>query len=146
MDNHDDYEKMSQELRISSPADYRFRGTAGLFYQRQSDNIRAAFQMHELPAYYAIDASPNIYYLTQQTRVDRDYAVFGDSTFDVTDKFKVSAGIRQFWVNNTLYGFFGFRATARYTGSARSPSCRTTGRAWIPTIRWSRTVKLTGSP
>ena len=108
VDNHDDYEKVSQELRISSPADYRFRGTAGLFYQRQSDNIRAAFQMHELPAYYSVVGSPNIWYLTQQTRVDRDYAVFGDSTFDVTDKFKVSAGIRQFWVNNTLFGFFGF--------------------------------------
>jgi outer membrane receptor protein involved in Fe transport len=28
--------------------------------------------------------------------------------FDVTDKFKISAGIRQFWVENTLFGFFGF--------------------------------------
>jgi iron complex outermembrane recepter protein len=110
IDNHDLYEKVSQELRFSSPAENRFRGTAGLFYQRQSDNIRAAFQMNELPAYYAIEGSPNIWYLSQQTRVDRDYAVFGDSTFDVTDKFKISAGIRQFWVNNTLYGFFGFQS------------------------------------
>jgi len=121
VNNHDDYEKISQELRISSPADYRFRGTAGLFYQRQSDNIRAAFQMHELPAYYAIDGSPNIWYLTQQTRVDRDYAVFGDSTFDVTDKFKVSAGIRQFWVNNTLYGFFGFQSYCASYGLGSVP-------------------------
>jgi iron complex outermembrane receptor protein len=110
VNSHDQYAKLSQELRISSPADYRFRGTFGLFYQRQSDNIRAAFQAHELPAYYAIDGSPNIHYMSQHTRVDRDYAVFGDSTFDVTDKFKISAGIRQFWVNNTLYGFFGFQS------------------------------------
>ncbi len=110
VNSHDQYAKLSQELRISSPADYRFRGTVGLFYQRQSDNIRAAFQAHELPAYYAIDGSPNIHYMSQHTRVDRDYAVFGDSTFDVTDKFKISAGIRQFWVNNTLYGFFGFQS------------------------------------
>ncbi len=109
-DNHDEYTKISHELRITSPADYRLRGTAGLFYQRQSDNIRAAFQLNDLPAYYAIDGSPNILYLSQQTRVDRDYAVFGELSFDVTDKFKINAGIRQFWVNNTLYGFFGFQS------------------------------------
>ncbi len=108
VNSHDQYEKLSQELRVTSPVDYRLRGTAGLFYQRQSDNIREAFQTHDLPAYYSVDGSPDTVYLTQQTRVDRDYAVFGDGTFDITDKFKLSAGIRQFWVNNTLYGFFGF--------------------------------------
>jgi len=109
-DNHDQYTKLSQELRVTSPADYRLRGTTGLFYQRQSDNIRAAYSLNDLPAYYAIDGSPNVLYLSQQTRVDRDYAVFGDGTFDITDKFKISAGIRQFWVENTLYGFFGFQS------------------------------------
>jgi outer membrane receptor protein involved in Fe transport len=110
VDNHDSYQKLSQELRVTSPADFRLRGTAGLFYQRQSDNIRAAFQTNDLPAYYAIDGSPNVIYLSQQTRVDRDYAVFGDGTFDITDHLKLSAGIRKFWANNTLYGFFGFQS------------------------------------
>jgi iron complex outermembrane receptor protein len=119
VDNHDQYEKLSQELRVTTPVDYRIRGTAGLFYQRQSDNIRAAFQTNDLPSYYAIDGSPNVIYLSQQTRVDRDYAVFGDGTFDVTDKFKISAGIRQFWVNNTLYGFFGFQS---YCANAVTPA------------------------
>jgi iron complex outermembrane receptor protein len=107
-DNHDKYTKMSHELRVTSPVEYRFRGTAGLFYQRQTDNIRAAFGSNDLPTYYTVDGSPDTIYLSQQTRVDRDYAVFGDATFDVTDQFKLSAGIRQFWVENTLFGFFGF--------------------------------------
>jgi len=106
--NHDKYTKMSHELRITSPADFRLRGTAGLFYQRQSDDIRAAFQANNLPTYYTVDGSPDTIYLTQQTRVDRDYAVFTNLDFDVTDKFKISGGIRKFWVENTLYGFFGF--------------------------------------
>ncbi len=110
VNNHDRYTKLSQELRVTTPVDYRLRGTAGLFYQRQSDDIRAAFSLHDLPSYYSIDGSPNILYLSAQTRVDRDYAVFGDATFDLTDKLKISAGIRQFWVNNTLYGFFGFQS------------------------------------
>ena len=107
-DNHDKYTKMSHELRVTSPTDYSIRGTAGLFYQRQTDNIRAQFMANDLPSYYSVDGSPDTVYLTQQIRVDRDYAVFGETTFDLTDKFKLTAGIRKFWVENTLYGFFGF--------------------------------------
>jgi outer membrane receptor protein involved in Fe transport len=40
--------------------------------------------------------------------VDRDYAAFTEMTFDITDQVKLNAGIRKFWVENTLYGFFGF--------------------------------------
>jgi outer membrane receptor protein involved in Fe transport len=117
-DNHDKYTKMSHEVRVTSPADYRLRGTAGLFYQRQTDNIRAAFGANDLPSYYSVDGSPDTVYLSQQIRVDRDYAVFGDATFDVTDKFKLSAGIRQFWVENTLFGFFGFNDVLSTHGEA----------------------------
>jgi outer membrane receptor protein involved in Fe transport len=109
---------MSHELRVTSPAAYRFRGTAGLFYQRQTDNIRAAFGARDLPAYYSVDGQPDTIYLSQQIRVDRDYAAFGDATFDLTDKFKVSAGIRKFWVQNTLYGFFGFNDVLSSHGEA----------------------------
>jgi iron complex outermembrane recepter protein len=118
VDNHDQYTKMSHELRLSSPQDYRFRGVVGLFYQRQTDDIRAAFQAHGLPQYYTVDGQVDTIYLSQQTRVDRDYAVFGDATFDVTDKFKISAGIRQFWVENTLFGFFGFNDVLSAHGEA----------------------------
>src|SRR5277367_4722433 len=121
VDNHDKYTKMSQELRLSSPQDYRFRGVVGLFYQRQTDDIRAAFQAHDLPQYYSVDGQVDTVYLSQKTRVDRDYAVFGDATFDVTSQFKISAGIRQFWVENTLYGFFGFPFSQSGAGSCNPP-------------------------
>jgi iron complex outermembrane recepter protein len=108
VNNHDKYTKMSHELRITSPADWRLRGVAGLFYQRQTDDIRAAFSARDLPQYYSVDGQVDTIYLSQQTRADRDYAVFSELTFDVTDKLKLSAGIRKFWVENTLFGFFGF--------------------------------------
>jgi outer membrane receptor protein involved in Fe transport len=41
-------------------------------------------------------------------RADRDKAVFTDLTFDATDKLKLIGGFRYYWVDNTLYGFFGF--------------------------------------
>ncbi len=34
--NRDRYTKQNHEFRVNSPAEYRLRGTAGLFYQRQT--------------------------------------------------------------------------------------------------------------
>jgi iron complex outermembrane recepter protein len=146
-DNHDKYTKMSHELRVTSPADYRLRGTAGLFYQRQTDDIRAAFSAVDLPTYYAVDGQVDTIYLSQQTRVDRDYAVFGDGTFDVTDKFKVSAGIRQFWVENTLYGFFGFNDVLSAHGEALCnppPSAATIIPGFWPCVNTNKKVVESG--
>jgi outer membrane receptor protein involved in Fe transport len=117
--NRDKYTKMSHELRVSSPAENRFRATTGLFYQRQTDNIRAEFDLPNLPSFYEVAGQKNVYYLSQMDRTDRDYAVFGDGTFDITDKLKLNGGIREFWVNNTLYGFFGFNNNG-YSGSGEA--------------------------
>ena len=48
------------------------------------------------------------FWLTQQMRVDRDLAGFGQATFDVTDQLSVTGGVRVFEARNTLYGFFGY--------------------------------------
>jgi iron complex outermembrane receptor protein len=118
--NKDKYTKMSHELRLSSPAEYRFRAITGLFYQRQTDDIRAEFDIKNLPVYYEVAGQKDVYYLSQQDRTDRDYAAFGEGTFDITDKLKVTAGIREFWVNNTLYGFFGFNDNGYSTHSGEA--------------------------
>jgi iron complex outermembrane recepter protein len=109
----DRYTKLTHELRLSSPASDRFRFVVGAFYQRQTNDIRNEFIIKGLGNdpngfNFAVPGQANILYLTQQLRVDRDYALFGDATFDITDKLKVSAGLREFKAKNTLYGFFGF--------------------------------------
>jgi len=117
--NRDRYTKQNHEFRVNSPADYFIRGTAGLFYQRQTDDIRAAYVIpglnEGLPvgtyAIQSVDGSPGVAYLGQLDRADRDYAIFADGTIDlVPDHLHLSAGIRKFWVENTLYGFFGLRS------------------------------------
>jgi iron complex outermembrane receptor protein len=117
--NRDRYTKQNHEFRVNSPADYPIRGTAGLFYQRQTDDIRADFHVNGLNeglaygTFYtgSVDGSPGAIYLSQQDRTDRDYAVFGDFTADlIPNHLHLSAGIRKFWVDNTLYGFFGFQS------------------------------------
>jgi iron complex outermembrane recepter protein len=118
--NTDKYTKQSHEFRVSSPALNRFRATAGLFYQRQTDDIRAAFDIPDLPVFYEVAGQQDVYYLSQMQRTDRDYAAFGEATFDVTDKLKLTGGIREFWVNNTLTGFFGYNDDGYSTHSGEA--------------------------
>ena len=47
-------------------------------------------------------------WLTEQERIDRDYAIFGELSFDITDKLTVTGGVRYFEAENSLEGFFGF--------------------------------------
>jgi iron complex outermembrane recepter protein len=106
--NHDDYTKSSHEIRISTPASYSTRLIAGGFMQRQTDAIRAEFRVDGIGSYWSVDRNPGILYLSDQDRTDRDSALFADVTHDFSDKFKMSAGIREFNVDNTLFGFFGY--------------------------------------
>ncbi len=108
----DRYTKLTQEVRLSSPATDIVHFVTGLFYQRQTDAIRDEYLVQNLGSSAAYDFSvpgqaPNLY-LTQQDRVDRDYAAFFDATWNVSQQWKISAGIREFKADNTLYGFFGF--------------------------------------
>ncbi len=106
--NHDNYTKMSHEIRVSTPADYSTRLIAGAFTQRQTDAIRAEFRIDGISDYWSVPRNPGILYLSDQDRTDRDSALFADVTHDFSDKIKMSAGIREFHVDNTLFGFFGY--------------------------------------
>jgi len=109
----DHYTKQSHELRISSPASARLRGTAGAYYQRQTDAHIADYRVHGLSA--AVNAfspsfagaPPDDVFYTDLYRVDRDYALFGEGAFDLTKELTLIAGIRGFNANNTLFGFSG---------------------------------------
>jgi iron complex outermembrane recepter protein len=107
-DNYDTYTKLTNEVRLTSPTDQRFRWLVGAYQQHQTDNIRVEFRIDGLPPFYQVTGQGDVYYLSAQDRTDRDKAVFGDATYDLTDALKLSAGLRYFWVDNTLFGFFGF--------------------------------------
>ena len=104
----DHFTKHSEELRIASPTSERFRVVAGLFYQRQTHLIHQDYQVAGLGSAVSVNGFPGTLWLTQQDRVDRDYAAFGEASFDVTPKLTFNAGGRVFKYNNSLVGFFGF--------------------------------------
>nr|WP_315382564.1 TonB-dependent receptor [uncultured Sphingomonas sp.] len=104
----DHFKKLSQELRIASPSSDRLRLVAGLFYQRQSNDIHQDYRVAGLADDLSVNGRPGTLWLTQQHRVDRDYAAFGEVSYDLTDKLTATAGGRAFIYDNTLIGFFGF--------------------------------------
>lgn len=104
----DHFKKMSQEFRIASPSGDRFRIVAGLFYQRQSNQIHQDYRIANLAPDLSVNGLPGTLWLTQQYRVDKDYAAFGEASFDILDNLTVTAGGRAFIYDNSLIGFFGF--------------------------------------
>jgi iron complex outermembrane recepter protein len=104
----DRFTKQSHELRLSSPQDQRFRFVAGLFYQHQTHDIEQRYKINNMADSTEVTGWPDTFWLTEQVRVDRDYAAFGEVSFDFTEKLTGTAGIRFFKAKNSLEGFFGF--------------------------------------
>ena len=74
---------MSHELRVTSPADRPVRLVAGLFYQRQTHNIEQNYIIDNIADAITVPGTDSNIWLTQQLRVDRDYAIFGELAWDI---------------------------------------------------------------
>ena len=122
IDGSNNFKKTSQELRIASPGDRPFRVIAGAFYQRQTNDIFQDYRVDNLGALYSVNGSPGTLWLTKQERIDRDYALFGEASFDVTPQITLTGGGRLYKFNNTVFGFAGFgRNPAYFQGAEDNP-------------------------
>lgn len=106
----DRYTKESHELRIATPSDARLRFIGGLFYQRQTHDIEQRYVIAGMFDDFEVPGWDDTIWLTEQDRIDRDLAAFGQVSFDFTDKLTGTVGLRAFRSNNTLVGFFGYGA------------------------------------
>ena len=96
---------------VSSPAENRWRLTVGVFTQRQSaQHLPVVPRRDDLIDDFDVPGNPDTLWLTDQERTDHDDAVFGEFTFDITEKLSATAGVRFFESDNSLKGFFGFGA------------------------------------
>ena len=115
----DHFTKDSHELRIASPASDRFRFLAGLFYQRQTHHIIQNYTIADLSTAQSVPGWPGTWWLTNQQRVDRDYAIFGEANYDITPSLTLTGGIRVYRYDNSLVGFYGFGlGSGHHTGEA----------------------------
>lgn len=130
-----DFTKHTQELRISSPSDAPARITLGGFYQRQFNDIDAQYIIEGLnntnfadpsqlwfESFGQIPGAPaniaDVEYLKRLKRVDKDYALFAEGSYQLTEQLTATAGVRVFWVNNSLFGFSGY-----HPWDTSSPRC-----------------------
>ncbi len=105
---HDHFTKESNELRVTSPASDRLRFIAGLFQERQTHWIVQDYQIQGFGPQISVPGWPNTIWLTDQMRVDRDDAAYGEASFDITPQLTLTAGVRVYEYNNSLKGFYGF--------------------------------------
>ena len=121
IEGSDRYTKQSHELRFTSPAENRWRVTLGAFTQKQEHGIHQEYQVAGLSDDVAVTGNPDTIWLTEQERADKDDALFGELTFDITEKLSVTGGVRFFESDNSLYGFFGYSAV--YSGMTGESQC-----------------------
>ena len=120
----DRYDRQSHELRFSTPGDNRVRFVGGLFYQRQEHGIEQRYKIDDMTSAYEVTDWGDTVWLTEQKRIDEDYAVFGELSFDITDKLTLLGGLRYFEADNSLKGFFGYGQGYSDSGSNGEALCQ----------------------
>ncbi len=115
--SHDQYNKQSHELRFTSPSDSSLRFVGGLFYERQTDRELDNYEINGLTPDYTVPTTSHDLFLTQGTRIDKDYAAFGQVDYDILPNLTLTAGGRVFRAESDYVGFSGFLA------DAQSPDC-----------------------
>jgi outer membrane receptor protein involved in Fe transport len=109
------FKKLSQELRVATPQDLPVRALVGAFYQRQTNHIYQNYLIDNLAPDLSVNGWPGTLWLTLQNRKDQDWALFGESEWDVLPKLTLIAGGRLFKYDNSLFGFAGFGKNPAFT-------------------------------
>jgi iron complex outermembrane recepter protein len=119
----DRYRRYTHELRFSTPAENRLRFVGGLFAQRQVHDIEQRYMINDLSADLEVTGWPDTIWLTEQERIDRDKAIFGELSYDITDQLTVTGGLRWFEAENSLEGYFGFGDGFSTSGKSGEALC-----------------------
>jgi outer membrane receptor protein involved in Fe transport len=109
------FKKMSHEVRVSTPEEWRARAIVGAFYQVQKNHIYQNYLVDNLAPDLSVNGWPGTLWLTLQDRKDKDWALFGEGEFDVTPQLTLIAGGRLFKYDNSLFGFAGFGKNPAFT-------------------------------
>ena len=109
------FKKMSHELRIATPQEWRFRALVGAFYQQSKNHIYQDYRVDGLGPQVSVNGWPGTVWLTLQDRKDKDWALFGEAEFDITPQVTLIAGGRVFKYENSLFGFAGFGKNPAFT-------------------------------
>ncbi len=118
------YKRSSHELRLISTGDSRFQYTVGLYYEdAEHDYFLKWIQPEMSPTLVVPGSVPNLFFRTDQVRKDKQKAAFGEVTFDFTDSFSGTFGMRYFDETHKVTGVVGWGPGVFCPGT---PDCRDT--------------------
>jgi iron complex outermembrane recepter protein len=124
----------ANELRFTSPANEPVRFVGGLYQQRQQNFILQRYVINGTDG-DGLDAGngtfptesvtgwKNTWWLTDQLRVNRDWAAFGELSYDFLPHLTATAGLRWFKYDNTLGGFYGFGLNSAFGSYEGEQTC-----------------------
>ncbi|HEU4430380.1 MAG TPA: TonB-dependent receptor [Myxococcota bacterium] len=136
----DRYRRHAHEIRVATPQDERLRFIGGFFFQRQQHRIEQRYLIDDLSLTdYEVTGWSDTIWLTEQKRVDRDYALFGEASLDIIDPLTFTGGIRLFRTRNSLKGYFGLNDDWSGSGNSGETLCsfqagdaRFDSSSWVP--------------
>jgi len=128
------FTKTSNEIRVTTPKRYPVKATVGAFEQTQVHEI---YQRYTVPGYNgdgladssSIPGFPQTFYLAALERVDRDKALFAQTTWDFDPHWALTGGLRQYWYDNSIVGFFGFPS---YVNGSHAPKTTCPTPTYLP--------------
>jgi outer membrane receptor protein involved in Fe transport len=113
---NDHFTKESHEVRLASSKDDRFRFQVGAFYEKQTHFILQDYVIPGLadpgtgqPTMH-VTGWPDTLWLTDEYRTDKDWAGFGEVSYDILSDLTITGGIRFYSYDNSLKGFYGFNS------------------------------------
>ena len=102
------YERQTHELRLASLAEARLHYTVGAYFTEITHTYLQQWHQPGMSPTLEVGGGDSVYFRTDQERTDQQTALFGELTYDLTDSFSITGGIRYFWNDTDLVGVVGW--------------------------------------
>ena len=103
------YKRSSHELRLASTGDSRFQYVVGLYYEDAEHDYFLKWNQFEMaPTLQVPGSTPGLFFRTDQVREDKQTAIFGELTYNFTDTFSGTFGVRYFDETHKVSGVVGW--------------------------------------
>ena len=107
-----EYERDTHELRLQSIGDGQLHYTVGAYYTKITHKyLQEWVQPGISPNRVVPGGDPNRFFRTDQEREDEQTAFFGELTYDLSDSFSITGGVRFFENDSHLVGVVGWGPT-----------------------------------
>tara|TARA_A100000164_G_scaffold84026_1_gene71773 strand:+ start:410 stop:2677 length:2268 start_codon:yes stop_codon:yes gene_type:complete len=104
-DTHQEYD--TTEIRLSSKAGNKLNWIIGAFETENVNDYDSQWHVPTINPDAAVPESDDLYFQTDQIRVDKESAIFGEVYYQLNDKIEITLGHRSFDNETSLKGFAG---------------------------------------